>query len=117
VSGDGKTLYMDQAQARFFLVPDALVLPAGPFVLRTVLGERRDVDEAALAGYEITRAEADARVRARVAGLFASARAALDPLVPKTAAPATEKPIVTALRQLLDGVAEALAQPPPDKKP
>ena len=54
---DGKALWLDAAQARFFLVPDDAPLPDGAFVIRTVLGRRRDVDEAALAPFEIARAD------------------------------------------------------------
>ena len=67
---DGKTLWMDQPQQRFFLIPDDAPLPDGTFVIRTVLGKRRDVVEAALAPFEIARADADARVKAQVTSVF-----------------------------------------------
>jgi hypothetical protein len=74
---DGKTLWMDQAQQRFFLIPDETPLPEGAFVIRTVLGRRRDVVEAALAPFAIARADADARMRAQVATLFGGVKDAL----------------------------------------
>jgi hypothetical protein len=77
VIADGKTLWMDQAQQRFFLIPDDAPLPEGTFVIRTTLGRRRDVLEAALAPFMIARAEADARVRAQVTSVFGGVKDAL----------------------------------------
>jgi hypothetical protein len=77
VIADGKTLWMDQAQQRFFLIPDEAPLPEGSFVIRTVLGRRRDVAEPALAPFAIARAEADARVKAQVSSVFGGVKEAL----------------------------------------
>jgi hypothetical protein len=70
VIADGKSLWMDQPQQRFFLIPDDAPLADGGFVIRTLLGKRRDVAEAALAPFEIARAEADARVKAQLTSVF-----------------------------------------------
>ena len=53
-----KTLWSDPERSRFFLIPDDLDLPAGKFELRTVTGRQRDVDEAALPEFEISRDKA-----------------------------------------------------------
>jgi hypothetical protein len=74
---DGKTIWMDQAQQRFFLIPDDAPLADGTFVIRTVLGKRRDVEEAALVPFAIPREEADARVRAQVTSVFGGLKDAL----------------------------------------
>jgi hypothetical protein len=99
---DGKSLWIEAQLQRFFLVPDDAPLPAGSFVIRTVLGEVREVDEAALAPFEIARAEADARMRAHVAGVFDEVK---DALADSASRRRQEGSGSVAGQQLLDGLA------------
>lgn len=61
-----KTLWIDEAGKRCFLIPDALELPPGAFALRTATGRERRVDPAALAPFEVSTEEGLAWTKAQL---------------------------------------------------
>ena len=100
---DGKSIWMDEAGAAFWLIPDGAPLAGGGFAIRNVLGARRSVDAAALEPFAIPREQADARARARLAALADALKETVaqilqSPIAPAVAAASGE------LRRLEDSV-------------
>jgi hypothetical protein len=77
------TLWSDPERTRFFLVPDDKELPPGQFVLRTITGRNMEVDEAALAEYEISEQEAKEWLKGEFGKMLDGARAAVDRFIEK----------------------------------
>ena len=69
-----KTVWSNQERTRHFLIPDEAELPPGSFVLRTVVGRQRDVDEAAALAYEVSREEAKAWLSSQMSEVFGEAK-------------------------------------------
>lgn len=116
---DGRSIWMTDDGSRYFLVPDDSKLPPGDLAIRTILGRRCSVDTAAVASYEVTKDEADARMRARVVGALEATRQGLDELIAavkasgkKSTEDASEEPPeneeATRVRQSLDAFAGEL---------
>jgi DNA-binding LacI/PurR family transcriptional regulator len=61
-----KTLWTDADKTRQFLIPDALQLPLGDFLLRTATGREQRVDPAALAPFEVSAEEARTWAKAQL---------------------------------------------------
>jgi hypothetical protein len=57
-----KVVFATKDQKRFFHIPGDAELAAGPLVLRNLKGEKKEVDEAAVSGFEIPEEQAKAIV-------------------------------------------------------
>jgi hypothetical protein len=117
VSDDGLTLMVTDDLSRYFLVPDSVELPFGDLSVRTVLGRRRFVDEQAIAPHEVPRAQADARMKAKVEAFFGNLRDYVsrdNPASPeRPPSPALQRDanaLISGLRELMTGVRTALAE-------
>ena len=62
-------VYATEDETRFFIVPAEVVVPMGRLRVRALHGERAALDEAALAAYEVSEQEAQARVERYTATL------------------------------------------------
>ncbi len=60
-------LWFDAGRTRFYAIPDTAELPMGDLILHDVGGRHRGVEGLAAGVYEITKAEAEAETRARLA--------------------------------------------------
>jgi hypothetical protein len=113
---DGLTLMVTDDLSRYFLVPDDLELPFGDLSVRTVLGHRRFVDEKAIAVHEVPKAQADARMKAKVEAFFGSLRESVVSRAPGPPAPLNPELqrdanlLVSGLREIMTGIREALAE-------
>jgi len=114
---DQLTLLITDDLQRYFMVPDDAELAFGDLSVRTVLGRRRFVDEKAIAGYEVPRAQADARMKAKVEAFFGSLREYVSrdelkgpptPLSPQLQRDANA--LIAGMRELMTGIRAALAQ-------
>lgn len=75
------TAWSDMERSRHFLVPDDTQLPSGKFAVRSILGRRLEVDEAALQPYAVSKEEANAVVREQLGGVFRDAKERLGALM------------------------------------
>lgn len=92
-----RTVYANSDQSQFYWIPDAAKLPAGPLKLRSLKGDRKDVDPAAAAAYEIPEDQAKAIV---AEDLKQIARRAQDFLVGAAGLlRAAAKPVTTAVKE------------------
>lgn len=55
-----RSLWIDSTRSRYFLIPDDQALVTGDFILCSLNGDKKNVDSAALASFEITESEAKA---------------------------------------------------------
>jgi hypothetical protein len=67
----------DRDARRYFLIPDGTALAAGPLVLRTLKGEKKEVDPAAVASFEVDEERAKAVVQEEMASLARKANSFL----------------------------------------
>lgn len=123
LSDDGRSLWIDPEIRRYFLVPDEQDLPPGDLLIRNVFGRPRSVDAAALAPFEIPKAEADERVRGRIKGALEQGKKAVaelleqrgqEPPPPPDQATARLRQDVAAfaagLKELVSGLQRALEE-------
>ncbi len=59
---DGRSLWLHRAEGRIFLIPDAVELEVGDFELHSLLGKQRVCARKAVEAYEVTAADAEARL-------------------------------------------------------
>src|SRR5262249_4559153 len=118
------TLLVTDDLSRYFLVPDNLELPFGDLSVRTVGGRRRFVDEKAIAPHEVPRAQADARMKAKVEAFFGAMREYVSRenfKDPKPLSPELQRDanlLISGLREIMTGIRGALAEDrAKDKKP
>ena len=78
---DARTLWRDVARTRYFLIPDGYEPRRGSVAVWTPTGRRMDVDEAALAPYEIRAEQARAWATEEFGHVLDATRAAADRLV------------------------------------
>lgn len=92
---DRETLWLDETQTRFFLVPDDTELAAGGFAIRNLVNLRKSVDPAALLPFEISREQADQRIRGQVAQFADAIKGALAGLFTRPQEPLPAKDTTT----------------------
>jgi hypothetical protein len=66
IEAGGSVLYLAPGTDRFFLLPAALELNSGDFLIASFTLQERHLDEAALTPFEVTREQAQAHLRAEV---------------------------------------------------
>lgn len=64
------TIWTDPNRARYFLLPDSLTLPAGPYSIRAPLGKRQTVDPDSLLPYELSEQQAKVWLASEITGLL-----------------------------------------------
>lgn len=69
-----QTLWSNPERSRFYLIPDERELASGNFVLRTVTGRQREVDEADLESFEVSRDEAKVWLKEQFGQVLTSAK-------------------------------------------
>ena len=75
-------LWFDSARTRFFWIPEEAAVPAGKLVVRSLRGGGvRQFDEAALAAFEISKEDAQARIDGEVQAVWTQARGAFQKLI------------------------------------
>jgi hypothetical protein len=96
-------LWMDSSRTRFFAIPEEASLPSGDLVLHDARGTHRAVEALAADVYAISRADAEALARARLADAVGAARDAFRPLLDLagTGAAAPDNPVGEDLDALL----------------
>lgn len=67
-------VWSDASRSRFFLIPEGDPLPPGDLLLRTVTGQRMEVDETAVAPFEVSREEAREWLKAELRGVMETAK-------------------------------------------
>lgn len=72
-----KTLWVNDSQRRYFLIPVEQDLPVGPMVLRSLTGQEQFVESAAVAQYQISEAEAEGHLESQIDQAMEKARSAL----------------------------------------
>lgn len=102
------TLY-SSSDGRWFRVPDDLDLPSGPFVLRSLLGGKREVDEAAVADLQVDRSRAEAEIKAWLAENLGRADQVLDGLISGMKDKGASAALLEPLRKLVSGAEQAIA--------
>jgi hypothetical protein len=71
------TLYRSEDPQRFFLIPEETSLPKGKLAMRSLTGERREVDEIVAAAFEISEEEAKDHARGVVNDMARRTKAVL----------------------------------------
>jgi hypothetical protein len=66
------TIWTTPERTRYFLVPDSLTLPIGPFPIRAPLGKHQSVNPENLGQYELTEHQAKLWVASEITGLLAA---------------------------------------------
>ena len=61
-----RSLWSDSSRSRYFLIPDDQALVTGDFILCSLNGDKKNVDSAALASFEITESEAKAYLQTEI---------------------------------------------------
>lgn len=87
---ESKTVWRDEGESRYFLVPDAAELPSGNFRIRTTTGRRVETTEEVLAAFEISEAQANAWIKEQFGNFLDGLRGAAEDFISKINA-ATEK--------------------------
>ncbi len=86
-----QTLWSNPERSRFFLIPDDRQLPPGDFALRTIIGRQMEVDETALAAFEVTRDEAKAKLKEQFGQILATAKGGIMDALKSWRSPQTQQ--------------------------
>ncbi len=69
-------IWFDRAREHFYSIPKGVRLPAGDVTIRNLRGGIQQVDVRALAGFQVSREEANARISARAEKAWSGVRSA-----------------------------------------
>jgi len=64
------SIWTDPDRSRYFLLPDSLTLPIGPFAVRAPLGKRQSVNADGLLPYELSEQQARVWVASEITGIL-----------------------------------------------
>ncbi len=121
LDGKGK-LYANPERDRFFWIPEGQAVPGGTLVLRTLMGNRIDIDPAAAPLFEVSEADAQAIAQRRLesvtqkAGRFMAGAAGIlaqaSPAAPRPKKPSSDAGAASGLAESLAATAERFKENP-----
>jgi hypothetical protein len=86
-----QTLWSNPGRSRFFLIPDDRQLPGGDFVLRTIIGRQMEVEETALAPFEVSREQAKDRLKEQFGQMLTTAKGGIMDALKSWRSPQTQQ--------------------------